>query len=72
MPDGCGCTVERDAVSELLAMEMPERSDGSERTPITEAQSESTRVRRDFNPDPRIADFENGEAALEWMIGAFN
>lgn len=72
LSDGCGCTVERDAVSELLAMEMPERSDGSERTSITEARSESTRVRRDFNPDPRIADYEDGEAALEWMIGAYS
>jgi len=39
---------------------------------ILDKQLLSGEAQRDFNPDPRIADFVNGEAALEWMIGAYS
>lgn len=65
---GCGNNADRNEVFGILAMALPERSDGLERTSISEAQSESARVRREFNPDPRVADWPSGKSCFNWWV----
>ena len=68
LSDGCGCTDRRRSLSGLLALALPEQSAGSDCASIEAIQPESGEVCREFNRDPRVADYESGAALLnEWV-----
>lgn len=48
------------------------RSDGLELASVEKVQSKSGTVRRKFNPDPTVADFDSAEDCFEWFISAFH
>lgn len=77
---GCGCSENRktgtnqtpyhgNGLHDVLALEMPGESNGLERTPFEGLQPEGTSHRR-FNPDPRVADYENAEEVMELWLNA--
>ena len=53
---------------DLLAMALPDESTRSEHTPIDAIQPEGLPIRRPFNPDPRVADYESGASLFDdWV-----
>ena len=69
---GSKCTDNGRRLSELLAVALPERPDGHELASIEAIRPERATLRRLFNPDPRIADYESGESLLEEWVTFWN
>lgn len=65
---GSGCAADRSSVHGVLAVALPDKSTGLESASIEAIRPESAGVRREFNPDGRVADFVNGEEALRFMM----
>lgn len=61
-----------DGLHGLLAVALPNRPERLESSPFEKTQPKSGRIRREFNPDPRVADWENGEALLDEWVNEFN
>ena len=58
-----------DGLLSILAVAVPGVADGLELAPNTPAQSKSSCVRREYNPDPKVADYESAEEVMEIMLG---
>lgn len=53
---------------DILALALPGEPNGWECTPVEELRPKSVPVRKQFNPDPKVADYESGMEVLQlWL-----
>lgn len=57
---------------DILAVAVQDGTERLEPASFEEIRSESRSVRREFNPDPRVADFVSGEDCYLWWMDAFH
>ena len=67
--DAWGTTYQRGRNDELLVVVMQEYTDGLEQTSFGVSERKGFAVRREFDRNPRVADYESAEEVMEFYLG---
>lgn len=68
-----GSEIDGNGLPSILAMAMPEHTERLEPTSVTQLQSASSGIpRREYDRNPRVADYESAEEVMEIFLNAYN